>query len=69
MDGPQPGEALAPYADRAMDEAIEAGLTSAELRAVLQGASVAGLIPPYPGEGLAAYADRATSELLTRYLA
>ncbi len=68
-DGPQLGEALAPYAERAMDEAIEAGLTPTELRAVLQGTSVAELIPPYPSEGLAAYADLATSELLTRYLA
>lgn len=69
LDRPQPVEAPAPYADRAMDEAIEAGLTPAELRALLQGASIAELIPPHRGEDLAAYADRATSELLTRYLA
>ncbi|GJD89689.1 hypothetical protein BHAOGJBA_3219 [Methylobacterium hispanicum] len=57
------------YADRAMREATEAGLTPGELADLLRGGAVTEAVPPWPGEDPDAYADRATSELLTRYLA
>ncbi|AWN38451.1 hypothetical protein [Methylobacterium radiodurans] len=65
----RPHDGTVSLAERALDEAIEAGLTPAELRALLRGRTVVDLIPPLPGESPAAYADRATSELLVRYLA
>lgn len=67
--GALPPDGVAALAERAVREATEAGLTPAELRVLLAGASVIEVVPPWPGESHAAYADRATSELLTRYLA
>lgn len=68
-DGPRLDHEATSYADWAMREAMEAGFMSAELSALLQGASVVDIVPPSPGEDLRAYAERATSELMTRYLA
>jgi len=57
------------YADRAVCEALEAGLEREDLEAVLRGRLATELVPPHPGEDPGAYADRAVSELLVLYIA
>lgn len=57
------------YADRAVAEALEAGLERDDLEAVLRGRPATELVPPHPGEDCGAYADRAVSELLVLYIA
>jgi hypothetical protein len=57
------------YADRAVAEALEAGLERDDLKAVLRGRLATELVPPHPGEDCGAYADRAVSELLVLYIA
>ena len=52
------------YADRAVAEALDAGLERDDLEAVLRGRLATELVPPHPGEDPGDYADRAVSELL-----
>lgn len=56
------------YEERALREALDAGLTPAELKVLLRGRHATELVTPLPGEDPAAYADRATSEFLLLYL-
>lgn len=56
------------YEERALREALDAGLTPGELKALLRGRHATDLVAPLPGEDPGAYADRATSEFLLLYL-
>lgn len=57
------------YADRAVAEALEAGLERDDLEAVLRGRLATDLVPPHSGEDPGSYADRAVSELLVLHIA
>lgn len=54
--GSPPREEASLYAERALRDAMEAGLSAAELQVLLRGGSVTAVLPPRPGEDLAAYA-------------
>ena len=56
------------HADRALSAATEAGLTVAELEALLRGRPPTEVVPPWPGEDPDTYADRATGAFMTLYL-
>jgi hypothetical protein len=56
------------FAEHALREAVESGLTPGECEGLLRGRTATDVVPPLPGEGLADYANRATSEFLVLYL-
>jgi hypothetical protein len=67
---PEPAKLYSPaaYEERALREALDAGITPGELKSLLRGRHATDLVAPSPGEEPGAYADRAASEFLLLYL-